>query len=76
MENIPPTSPGVDSAELMPIINQELLAKMQRYFAMLNNPDSGLSPEEAQVKAGKYYAENIAEKYPSTQINIAIGIIR
>ena len=58
------------------IINPQLLQKIATYFSLLDNPDSGLTQERAEVNAGKYFAENIAGKYSDYEISTAIFMSR
>jgi hypothetical protein len=58
------------------IINPQLLQKIATYFSLLDNPDSGLTQEQAEVNAGKYFAENIAGKYSDSEISTAIFMSR
>ena len=58
------------------IASQELLNKVAEYFHMLDNPNADLTQEQAEEEAGKYFAENIAGKYPGSQINTAIWMNR
>jgi hypothetical protein len=59
-----------------PIVSQELLSKVAEYFYMLDNPNAGLTQEQAEVEAGKYFAENIAGKYSDANINTAMWMNR
>ena len=67
---------NISETEPISIISQELLHKVAEYFRLLDNPDSDLTQEQAEEEAGKYFAENIAGKYPDSQINTAIWMNR
>ncbi len=68
----------ISKTEFVPIstVNQQLLQKIAVYFRLLDNPEAGLTQEQAEVEAGKYFAENIASKYSPTEINTAIFMSR
>jgi hypothetical protein len=61
---------------LKTIVNPELLEKIATYFSLFDNPDAGLSQEQVEVNAGKYFAENIADKYSPAEINAAFFMSR
>ena len=42
---------------------------------MLDNPEPGLTPEQAEVAAGEYFIDNIAGRYSYVQINIAMFMV-
>ena len=42
---------------------------------MLNNPEPGLTPEQAEVIVGQYYAKNIIGHYTPEQINLAMFMV-
>ena len=71
MEKLPPTK-----QEQIPPVNRELLVKINHYFHLLDNPDAGLSQEEAEVVAGVYFKEQIAGQYSDLQMNTCLWMSR
>lgn len=58
------------------IVVPELLAKMQRYFDLLDKPEFGVSSEEAERIASEYYVTEIVGQYSAELINAALWMSR
>jgi hypothetical protein len=76
MNDLNTSRESLNQYELKPLIDEELLKKVATYFSLLDNPDTGLMQEQAEIRAGKYFAENIANKYSPAEINTAIFMSR